>query len=77
MEETLEGKDRNAGVLERIRDLEDEGLIATAKKAGVMAIVSLLVTAAPLLAVVLPAVQRLQESIDRKPAAPVAIGVKP
>lgn len=68
MEETLKGKDRNAGVLERLRSLEDAGLIETAKRAGVAAVVALVVTAAPLLAVVMPAVQRLQDSIDRRPA---------
>lgn len=76
MEETLKGKDRNAGVLERLRALEDAGLIETAKRAGVAAVVALVVTAAPLLGVVLPAVQRLQESIDRRPASAVP-AVKP
>lgn len=66
MEDTIKGKDRNAGVLERLRALEDAGLIETAKRAAVSSVIALLVTAAPLLAVVMPAVNRLQESMDKR-----------
>lgn len=74
LEETMKGKDRTPGVLERVRDLEDDSLVGTAKRAAVMAVVTLIVTAAPLLGIVLPAVQRLQEAIDRKPTVVGAVG---
>ena len=59
MEEILKGKDRNPGLIERVRKLEDDGLTGTVKRSMLAAGITLIVTAAPLMAIVMPKITEL------------------
>lgn len=69
VEEALKGTENSPGLIKEVRDLREAGLVDTAKRAAVVAVVSLLITAAPLLGMVLPEVRALRDAIQHAPAS--------